>query len=108
MNTERDRPLNAPMQAALDELRGTIRQLHPDACFRIRRGPENAESIELVVTVDLDDPFDVLDAVIDRVVDLQVDHGLPVHVIPVHSPERMEALRRQGDVQRARGEVPVA
>jgi hypothetical protein len=107
MTSKPRRSFTARRQAALDELQSTIQQLFPGASFQTGRDPENPRGVHLVVAVDLDDPWDVLDAVIDRVVDFHVE-GLPVHVIPTHTPERREALRRQGDVQRARGEVPVA
>jgi hypothetical protein len=47
-----------------------------------------------VVTVDVDDADAVLDIVIDRVMELQIEEGLPVHVIPLRTPERVAALRR--------------
>ena len=39
-------------------------------------------------TVDVDDPDEVVDLVIDRMLALQIDVGLSVHLIPIRTPER--------------------
>jgi len=55
-------------------------------------------SIHLLTTVDVADPDEVGDLVIDRVVVLQADEQLPIHVIPLRTPERVAAVlqARQG------------
>jgi hypothetical protein len=50
--------------------------------------------VHLTTIVDLDDPDEVLDLVINRMMELQVEDKLPVYVIPVRTPERVAALRR--------------
>jgi len=48
-------------------------------------------SVHLEATFDVDDPETILDLVIDRVLELQVDERLPIHVIPLRCPERIAA-----------------
>jgi hypothetical protein len=83
------------LQHALSELRQLISTHFPGAAFQVGPGGDDLNGTYLVVTVDLDDPDEVTDLVIDRVVTLQVDHGLPIHVVPIRTPERTAHLRRQ-------------
>jgi hypothetical protein len=82
------------VQAALSELRGMILEHYPTATFEVGRDPDHGESIFLYTTVDLDDPDEVGDLVVDRLLELQVDEALPVHVIPLRTPERILAELR--------------
>ena len=75
-------------QAAIDEVKQSILSRHPDATFKIHPGFDDPTSISLEVYVDLDDPHQVFDEIIDRLVDIQVDDGIPLHVLPLHTPER--------------------
>jgi len=45
--------------------------------------------------VDVDDPDEVLDTVIERVVQFQIDEQLPIHVVPIRTPERVSAYLEQ-------------
>jgi len=93
--------LDPRFQAALEELRGTIVERYPTASFEVVRDQDEPENVDLVTTVDLDDPDEVLDLVIDRLVDLQVEERIPVHVIPIRTPERiLAALRAEPRAQR--------
>lgn len=96
-------------RAAIAELQRTIASRYPTATFSVSRGHDEPENIHLNVVVDVDDTDEVLDLVIDRVVDLQVDERIPVHVIPVRTPERiladMKARAETGRHQSAR-ELP--
>jgi hypothetical protein len=57
---------------------------------------DDPASIHLITTVDVDDPDEVGDLVIDRVVELQVEERIPLHVIPVRPVERVLAeLKKQ-------------
>jgi len=49
----------------------------------------------ITATIDVDDPDEVVDLVIDRMLELQLDDGIPVYLIPIHTPERVAALQRQ-------------
>jgi hypothetical protein len=81
------------MQEALSELQATISRHYPDSRFTIAHPEDEPTSVELTAIVDVEDPDDVLDVVIERVVDLQADEGLPIHVVPIRTPERVAADR---------------
>lgn len=91
---ERNDKISDSMQDALKEMEGIIGQRYPTATFEVSRGEDDPKAVHLTATVDLDDPDEVLDLVITRVMELQVEEGLPLYVIPVRTPERVEALRR--------------
>ena len=99
MDDECTDDLDPHIQDALTELRGVILKRYPMAMFQVSSDPEEPESVLLVTTVDVDDLTEVLDLVIDRVVELQVEEGIPVHVIPERPIERTIAqLRAEGDL----------
>ena len=85
----------------LAELEQAIRERFPSARFAVTRGEEEPENIHLLTTVDLADPDEVVDLVLDRLVDLQVEQRIPIYVIPVRTPERILADEAgQGDKER--------
>jgi len=79
------------MQSAIAEMQDLIRERYPDAVFAVDLGDEPL-GVYMTATVDSDDRHDVMDLYIDRLVDLQIDEGLRLHVIPVRPPERNAAL----------------
>ena len=81
------------IDAALDELRALVRQRYPDATFAVTPSPDDPSIVHLVTEVDLDDTEELVDLVIDRMIELQVDEGLPIFVIPQRTPERIAARR---------------
>src|SRR5438874_1970854 len=90
------------MQAAIAELTSMISARYPDAVFTTEVG-EHDESVFVIVVVDLDDTDEVVDLYVDRLVTLQVDEGLPLHILPGRTPERnakllaeMQAAQRYG------------
>lgn len=78
---------NPRMAAAITELTGLIRDRYPRTTFTTEIG-ENEESVFVTAVVDVDDPDEVVDCFIDRAVTLQVDEGLPIHIIPIRTPAR--------------------
>jgi len=88
---ERTESLDIRIQHALLELQSVIAQHYPSTRFAVTRSAEEPENIHLLAEVDTNDTDAVLDLVIDRVVDLQVDERIPVHVIPIRTPERIQA-----------------
>jgi hypothetical protein len=94
------------IREVLAELQATISRQYPDARFTVSHPEDEPTSVELTAIVDVDDPDEVLDMVIDRVIDLQVDEGLPIHVVPIRTPERVAAdhkrTNRRGDRARRR------
>ncbi len=80
------------IEAAVAELRQLIRERYPAARFSVVTGPEDPQEIHLVATVDLADTDEVLDVVMERMLQLQLDEGLPVYVSPRRTPGRKAAL----------------
>ncbi len=87
--------LDATRQAAVRELTGLIKERYPSASFDIGPGEEDPELTHITTVVDLDDPDEVTDLVIERMLALQLDEGVPVYVIPIRTPERVAKLRRE-------------
>jgi hypothetical protein len=88
------------VQAALLELQDRISGHYPTATFAVYRG-EDPDGVYLRATVDVEDTDELLDVFIDRLVDLQVDEGLPVYVITTVPLERVaEQLRVRKDHRR--------
>lgn len=83
MRARRRSPRTPAIDAALEELKQIILAKFPDATFEVQRGIDEPDSFELDTIVDLEDGGDVLDLVIDRVMDMQLNDGLPIHVIPL-------------------------
>jgi hypothetical protein len=100
MTTQHMSDLDQNVQRALLELQAIISARWPNATFVVTRGQDDPEAIHLDTTVDVDDTEEVLDLVIDRVLDLQINRGIPVHVIPLQSSERIhkeqQSLRHPG------------
>lgn len=82
------------IQGALAELRAMIHRHYPAATFTVSHG-DDPEGIYLNVVVDVDDVDEVADVVTHRLVDMQVEEGLPVYVIPEWPPERIAAYWRE-------------
>ena len=94
MKTEQRPELTPQMQQALAELQRVIQGRYPTATFDAELGEDDPAAVHLVAIVDVDDPNEVLDFVIERVLELQLEEQLPLHVIPVRTPARAEQLRR--------------
>jgi hypothetical protein len=91
MSKEYPLGLEARMQQAIAELESAILQRYPGARFEVSVAADDPRQIHLNAVVDLDDPDEVGDLVLDRLLQLQVDEGIPLHVIPLRTPERIEA-----------------
>ncbi len=88
MNAEHIKQDEPRIQAALSELQELIQQRWPEASFDVSHG-EDPEGVYLGATVDIDDTDEVMDAIIDRLLDIQVEQRLPVYVIPVRPTQRV-------------------
>ncbi len=64
------------IQAALEELRGIIGRHFPTATFTVTRG-EDPTGIDPTPVVDVEDLDEVTDVFLDRLIELQVEEGLP-------------------------------
>jgi hypothetical protein len=89
-----EQPRDARTQAALKELQGIVKQHYPEATFTVMRSQDDPAAIHLVTTVDVEDRGEVLDAVMERMMELQIAEELPIFVIPIRPRERMLAIRR--------------
>jgi hypothetical protein len=78
-------------QNAIAELQRIICHRYPTASFRVGLAEDDPQSIHITTIVDVDDPDEVGDLVLDRVLELQEEEGLPIHVIPIRTPERVLA-----------------
>ena len=89
-------PITARIQEAIDELQGLIAARYPAATFEIGEG-EDPDGVYLTATVDIEDMSEVVDVFLDRMVDLQVEEGLPLFVVAVRPASRNAAIlaRRQ-------------
>jgi len=90
MKQEHPIPLTPAMEKAVNELKGTIAERFPQASFVVEEGFD-PKGIYLVTTVDIADTDEVIDVVGDRLVELQVDEGLPIYVTPLRPIQRVLA-----------------
>lgn len=78
------------IQAALEELKGLIKERFPDATFLVFQGlGDDLHGVYLEASADTDDTDEIVDTVIDRIVALQIDEGLPIHVLATQTSERL-------------------
>jgi hypothetical protein len=90
-----EQTLDVRRRAAIDELSRLILEHYPTATFEIAPDPDAPDSTLLWAMVDVDDPDEVVDLVIERVLELTVDEGVPVYVVPIRTPERRGKLRSE-------------
>ncbi len=84
------------IQAAVAELKTAIHERFPTAEFAVTRREDPEPGIYVNATVDIEDLDEVTDPIVSRLVDMQVNEGLPVYVIAGWPERRIaEYLRRQ-------------
>ncbi len=91
-------------RAAVEELIELIEAHYPEAAFEVAAAPEDSQVIHLYVTIDQVATDELVDLVIEREMALQKE-GVPIHVIPLRTPERDAEVREQ--VARERAHAPV-
>ncbi len=94
MTIERDYMTDPRIQAAVTELQELILTLYPSTVFTVGEA-DDPDGVYMRAGVDVDDPDEVTAIFIDRMIDLQVEDGLPIYVVPVRTPERRAALRQR-------------
>jgi hypothetical protein len=82
------------MEKGVNELKGRISGRFPQASFVVEEGCD-PKGIYLVTTVDIADTDEVIDVIGDRLLELQVDEGLPLYVTPLRPIERVIAELRE-------------
>lgn len=75
------------IQRILAKLQARIKAVYPEATFTVALG-EDPVGIYLDAYTDAPDGFAVLDLVSDWLVDLNVNEGLAIHVIPLPTQAR--------------------
>src|SRR5687768_10875415 len=93
MSHEQLQATDPRVSRALNELADLVRGTYPQATFQVTPAEDDPAIVHLLTRVDVDDPEEVADLVMDRMIQLQVDEGLPIYVIPLRTPERSAALR---------------
>lgn len=93
--------IDSRMQDAVAELQDLIRSHYPSTTFTVGEADE-PDGVYMRAIVDVDDTDDVIEVFLDRLVDFQVDEDLPIYVVPVRTPERIAAFRRQQQETRSR------
>lgn len=91
MNQEHRFPLSPRMEAAIAEMKQTILRHYPSATFSVYEW-DDPDGIFLSALVDTEDLEAVKDLFLSRMVDLQVDEGLPLFVVPERTPEKLASL----------------
>lgn len=92
--------LDDRMQAAVDEMKHLIASNFPVVEFSVHQG-EDLERVHLDVVLEMDETLEVLDLILGRMVELQIEEGLPLVVIPLPTLERNTALLKREAQQRA-------
>jgi hypothetical protein len=82
------------VQTAFAEMQQRILDHHPRTTFTIGRVGD-MPGIWMTATVDLEDPDDIIDLFIDRLLEIQISEGLPIHILPEQTPERYAETRRK-------------
>jgi hypothetical protein len=82
------------IERAVAELQAMIVARYPEATFAVWQG-EDPIGTYITATVDVADPDEVTDLIIERLIGMQVEEELPVYVIPVRPIARIQAARRQ-------------
>lgn len=92
MTTYQQELLDDPrIQAAISEFTSLILDHFPGTTFSRYVG-DDPVGVYLRAVVDIDDPDEVIDLIIDRLVTLHVEDLLPFYVLPVRTRERSERV----------------
>jgi hypothetical protein len=78
------------LAAAIEEIEGMILSRYPGASFAVAEG-EDPDGTYLTATVDVEDTDEVFDVVVERLLQMQVEEGIPLHVLTVRPIERVLA-----------------
>ena len=98
--------LTPRMEEAVHELKRLITARCPQAAFVVEEGFD-PEGIYLVTTMDIADTDEIIAVVGDRLVELQVEEGLPVYVTPLRPIERVVAQLREQEAATPPAPLPL-
>ena len=91
MTTQSTRPIPERIQDALQTLKDLIHVRFPEAMFTVF-DHDDPPGVYLRAIVDVDDTDRVRDLYLDRLVEMQVDEGLPIYVITVPPRWRVASM----------------
>jgi hypothetical protein len=94
------------MEQAVNELKGRIAERFPQASFVVEEGFD-PKGIYLVTTVDIADTDEVMEVIGDRLVELQVEEGLPIYVTPLRPIARVIAELREREAATPPAPLPL-
>jgi hypothetical protein len=94
------------IKEALYELKGLITAHFPQTAFVVEEGVD-PEGVYLITTVDIADTDEVIAVIGDRLVELQVDEGLPIYVTPLRPIERVAAELRKREAAIVPASLPL-
>ncbi|MGI8968819.1 MAG: hypothetical protein ACR2GA_06920 [Chloroflexota bacterium] len=93
--SEYQRSLDPSRQQAVEELTKLVGAHFSLRDVAVVPGEDNPDATHVIATVDIDDPDEVADLVMERMLEIQLDEGIPVYVIPIRTPERVTKLLQQ-------------
>lgn len=76
------RRISRQEREAVKDFKRRLLDRYPDATFEVKVGGE-PDGVYLMATIDHENSFEVLDHIMDRILEVQVEEGLPVYVIPL-------------------------
>ena len=88
--------------SAIAELQGIIKSRYPDATFDLSDG-EDPEGLSLTANVDVENMWDVIDIVSDRLTEIQIDDDLPIFLLIGLPAYRVEERLRAAKSYSAEG-----
>ena len=88
------------ISSAVEQLREIVRCRYPEARFDVGIG-EDPSGVYLTILLDTEDTTTVLDAVADRLFEIQVEQGLPIYVVPMRSAAKVLENAQLGRVSRS-------
>ena len=98
--------LTQRIEEVLGEFKGMIAERFPQATFAVERG-DDPPGIYLVATVDVEDADDVFAVVVERLLEVQIEEGLPVYVTAIRPVERTLAELRAREASANPAPLPV-
>lgn len=87
--------LDPRRQQAVRELTQLVQAHYPLTEVTVAPSEDNPDITHVIATVDIDDPDEVADLVMERMLELQIEEGLPVYLIPLRTPMRTAKLLQQ-------------
>ncbi|MFN0072665.1 MAG: hypothetical protein ACKVVP_14370 [Chloroflexota bacterium] len=91
MKQVRVKGMTPRLEAVIEELKKAISAHYPKATCELMYG-DDPPGIRLIPIIDIEDSAEVVHVVGDRLLELQIDEGLPIYVTPLPPPERVRAM----------------